>query len=207
MFAEVELDIKKKSKSDKILNTMLELTNSGFFAHNYDLLGGIFSDKAIQTTDHHFEMSKAEFFGLLKECDLLIIPKKKEAEGGGKGGKGDDKGEKKEEEKEAEVQFDETDVEKVIHDAHSFEEDKLGYLDFLEAIIRVAYSYPFKDEQLAEMPTFEIKMMHFIQAFENVHKKQKEVFTSKVDERTMAMSYQPCVVVDEDEDDDFDMDG
>jgi hypothetical protein len=59
----------------------------------------------------------------------------------------------------------------VIASAHSFEEDQLGYLDFLEAIVRVAQSYPFKEEQLAEMPTFEIKMMHFIQALETVHKK------------------------------------
>lgn len=170
---------------------MLDLSSSGFFAHHFDLLGGIFSDKAIQKTDHHFEMSKNDFNNLLKECDLLIIPKKKTEEGGGgKGGKGDDdKGAKKEEEKEPEVQFDESDVEKVISGTNSFEEDQLGYLDFLEALVRVAQSYPFKEEQLAEMPTFEIKMMHFIQALENVHKKQKEVFTSKVDERTMAMSY------------------
>lgn len=161
-------------------------------------------------------MSKADFIHLLQECDLLIIPKKKGGDeggpaggAGGKGGKDDDKGKdaKKEEEKEPEVQFDDKDVEKAIAEAHSFEDDQLGYIDFLEALVRVAHAYPFKEEQLADMPTFEIKMMHFLQALENTHKKLKEVFIVKVDERTMQMTYQPCVVVDEDEDDDFDMDG
>ena len=36
-------------------------------------------------------MSKNDFIFLLKECDLLIIPKKNKDEGG-KGGKDDDKG-------------------------------------------------------------------------------------------------------------------
>ena len=49
-------------------------------------------------------------------------------------------------------------------------------------------------------------MMFFIQAFENVHNKLKEEFATKNDTRTQEMGYQPCVVVDEDEDDDFDMD-
>ena len=103
MFADVELDIKKKIKSDSILGTMYELSNSGFFAQNFDLLGGIFSEKAIMRPNHHFEMPKTDFIHLLKECGLLIIPKKKPDEGG-KGDKGDDKkGDKKEEEKEPEI--------------------------------------------------------------------------------------------------------
>jgi len=52
-------------------------------------------------------MSKGDFIHLLKECDLLIIPKKNKGDDGpgGKGGKDDDKGKdaKKEEEKEPEI--------------------------------------------------------------------------------------------------------
>jgi len=93
-------------------------------------------------------------------------------------------------------------------EVHSFDDDQLGYIDFLEALVRIAQVYPFKEEQLADMPTFEIKMMHFLQALENTHKKLKEVFAQNVDERTMSQTYQPCVVVDEDEDDEYDgMDG
>lgn len=109
MFADVELDIRKKAKQDMVLSHMLELSGSGWFAHNFDLLAGIFSEKAIQKQDNHFEMSKSDFIFLLRECDLLIIPKKKGDEGGApaKGGKEDDKGkggaDKKEEEKEPEV--------------------------------------------------------------------------------------------------------
>ena len=153
MFADVELDVKKKAKQDQVLACMLDLSHSGFFAQNFDLLGGIFNEKAIPKQDNHQEMTKNEFIALLKECDLLIIPKKKsgeEAGGGGsnaKGGKDDDKGKdaKKEEEKEPEVQFDETDVEKAIQEVHSFDDDQLGYVDFLEALVRVAHAYPFKE--------------------------------------------------------------
>lgn len=140
-------------------------------------------------------MSKSDFITLLKECDLLIIPKKKTGdEGGGsnaKQGKDDDKAKdaKKEEEKEPEVQFDESDVEKAIMDVHSFDDDQLGMVDFLEALVRVAHAYPFKEEQLADMPKFELKMMFFIQALENTHKKLREIFSSKTEERTMQMTY------------------
>ena len=132
-------------------------------------------------------MPKSDFIHLLKDCDLLIIPQKKAVEEGGaadkkKGGKDDDKGgkggdAKKEEEKEPELQFDEADAEKVIANAHSFEDDQLAYVDFLEAIVRVATSYPFKEDQLADMPTFEHRMMFFIQAMENKFNKLKEVFS------------------------------
>ena len=68
---------------------MMELSTSGFFQQNFDLLGGIFHEKAIEKQDHHKEMSKTDFIHLLKECDLLIIPKKKtDGEGGGGGGGG-----------------------------------------------------------------------------------------------------------------------
>lgn len=101
MFADVELDIKKKIKHDVVLASMYELSTSGFFAQNFNLLGGIFSDKAIAKPNHHFEMAKPDFIHLLKECNLLIIPKKK---AGGDDNAKDEKGkEKKEEEKEPEI--------------------------------------------------------------------------------------------------------
>ena len=53
MFADVELDIKKKAKQDPVLACMLDLSHSGFFAQNFDLLGGIFNEKAIPKQDHH----------------------------------------------------------------------------------------------------------------------------------------------------------
>ena len=113
-------------------------------------------------------MSKDDFVHMLKDADLLIIPKKKTGDAAAAakpkpGGKEEENNKKEEEEnKEPDLKFDADDVLKVIEGAHSFEEDQLGYPDFLEALVRLAHAYPFKEEQLADMPTFEIKMMHFI---------------------------------------------
>jgi hypothetical protein len=45
MFADSELDIKKNSKSDEVLKQMLELSNDGFWADQFYLLGAIFTVK------------------------------------------------------------------------------------------------------------------------------------------------------------------
>jgi len=63
----------------------MDLSNSGFLAHNFDLLGAIFHEKGMPKGDHH-EMGKDDFINILKDSDLLIIPKKKpgDAAGGAK---------------------------------------------------------------------------------------------------------------------------
>jgi len=96
-------------------------------AHNFDLLGAIFHEKGMPKGDHH-EMSKDDFISMLKDSDLLIIPKKKpgEAAGGAKpkaGAAETETKEKEEENKEPDLKFDGDDVLKVIENAHSFEED------------------------------------------------------------------------------------
>jgi len=74
MFADADLDINKRGKSDEVIGNLLELSGHGFFEDNYDLLASIFNDKAILKNDH-LEMSKADFVGVLKESDILIKPK------------------------------------------------------------------------------------------------------------------------------------
>lgn len=58
MFADVELDLKKKIKSDNVLGSMYELSTSGFFAQNFDLLGGVFDKFAVPRPNHMCEMPK-----------------------------------------------------------------------------------------------------------------------------------------------------
>jgi len=97
-------------------------------------------------------MSKDDFIAMLKDSDLLIIPKKKPGDAAAAGAKpkaGDKETEtkdKEEENKEPDLKFDGEDVLKVIENAHSFEEENLGYADFLEAMVRLAHAYPFKEE-------------------------------------------------------------
>lgn len=55
------------------------------------------------------------------------------------------------------------------------------------------------------MVSFEMKMMFFIQKLEDQYKSVKDSFYGKMSQRTMEMQYQPKVVVDEEDEDDFDM--
>lgn len=178
MFADAELDIKKKAKNDEVLASMLDLSNSGFWEQNFELLGAIFHEKGMARGDHH-ELSKQDFTGILKDADLLIIPKKAAAaDDGGPPRKGAPAGEEKktDEAKEPEVRFDDKSVDEVVAQAFAFDEDQLGYVDFLESLVRIAHAYPFREEQLADMPTFELKMMFFVQALEDKFKGLKQVF-------------------------------
>jgi hypothetical protein len=59
--------------------------------------------------------------------------------------------------------FDEGDVREVIAPCQSFDDDQLGYVDFLEAIVRIAHVYPFDEQELAELVTFEMKVQYFVQ--------------------------------------------
>jgi len=74
MFADADLDIRKRAKEDETMGNFLELAQQGFFEDNFDLLAAVFSDKGMLHQDH-FELSKAEFISMLKDCDLLIKQK------------------------------------------------------------------------------------------------------------------------------------
>ena len=74
MFDDAELDIKKRSKSDKVLEHMLELGDKGFFEDHFDLLAAIFSEKGmLKGQGEHLELSKPDFIMLLKDAGILII--------------------------------------------------------------------------------------------------------------------------------------
>jgi hypothetical protein len=160
------------------------------------------------------ELDKKEFVAIQRECGLIIIPKtsgdepKKEAKGGkgGKAPKEDAGGEEKKEEATV-IKFDDVDFMNAIAPSCAFDEDQLGYVDFLEALVRVASVYPFSEEQLAELVNFELKMQFFLQAMDEKYKKQKDEFHTKMNDPSGEdLKYQPRIVVDEDDDDDFDMD-
>jgi predicted house-cleaning noncanonical NTP pyrophosphatase (MazG superfamily) len=101
--------------------------------------------------------------------------------------------------------FDEGDVKEIIASCQSFDDDQLGYVDYLESIIRIAHAFPFNEEELADMVTFEMKVAYFIQKLDAKYGKLKDQFTTKMNSRTMDMQYQPRVVVDEDESDNDDL--
>ena len=179
MFAEADLDLRKRGTKDEITGLMLELSNSRFFEENFDLLAAIFNDKSILKNDH-LEMSKPDFVALLKEADVLIKPKVTKQE---EGKNADKNKEKKEEEAKPSApvrKFEEMEVHEAIQKSFAFDNDQLGYVDFLEAIVRIAHVFPFTDEELTELLNFESKVAYFITKFDAKYKLQKEAFIRKM---------------------------
>ena len=203
-----KLDLKKRMKDDPILNSLVTLSNQGFFKDHFDILAAVFHEKGMNKGDH-LEISKGDFISVLKDANILIIPKVEAKPDEGKGGKAAPKADPKkdgEEGKEAPARkFDEADVKEAISASQSFDDDQLGYIDFLEAIIRIAHAFPFNEEELADMVSFEMKVQYFVEKLETKFGKQlKDVFSNKLQSKSDL--YQPRVVVDEEEESDGDMD-
>ena len=118
------------------------------------------------TGNGHLELSKTEFVDVLKDAGILIILKPVKANEGAAGKGGDAKAEKKEEEKAPSRKFEKEDVLTAIAPTCSFDEDQLNYVDFLEALVRVANAFPFTEEELTDMVTFESKVMYFVDKLE-----------------------------------------
>lgn len=152
-------------------------------------------------------MPKSEFIRLLKDTEILIKPKPQKAED--KNQKGGDKGgDKKDgEEQKQNVptrKFEEDEANEAISKIYCFDNDQMDYVDFLEAIVRIALIYPFTEEELTELITFEHKMKYFLDKLDAKFKDQHKAFLRKMtNPNTEEMKFQPRVVVDEEEDDEY----
>lgn len=113
IFAETELDLKKRQKNDPVLEKVVQLSHNGYWASKYSLLAGIFEGKGMLKGDH-LELAKQDFISLLNEAKITMKPAKAPEES--KGGKGDKKQDppknqgKEEEKVEAAPKFDESDI-------------------------------------------------------------------------------------------------
>ena len=77
-----------------------------------------------------------------------------------------------------------------IMNSCAFDEDQLGYVDFLEALVRVALVYPYSEEQQTELVSFELKMQSFLKPMDEKYKKQKEQIKS-----LKKLNNEKCVLV------------
>ena len=184
MFANADLDIQKRAKSDPITAQMLYLSSNVFFEENYDLLAAVFKEKGMPKIDSQ-EISKQDLCAMLKESEILLKPKPQKAEetkeDKKKGAAADAKKEEEVKKNEPQRKFEEADVMEAIQHSSSFDDDKLIYVDYLEALVRIAEVYPFTPEELAEMgQQFEGKMMYFVTKLEHKYKSLKEAFINKI---------------------------
>lgn len=151
IFENATFEMEKRQKIDGFLtNVFSEGVNRVFFEHSV-LLQSLFENFGIVRNGTYLELDKDSFVRMLKEAEILILPKPKEevkvAPGKGRGApKKKQEEEKKEEDdkpKEEIIYFKEEDAMKAIEPCMSFDFDMLNYYDFLEALCRVAEVYPF----------------------------------------------------------------
>lgn len=146
MFAESNLDLKKRTQRDEALVKVQDLARNHYFEERFHLLAAIFDNIGLLKDEGYQELSKGDFVKLLKDTDILIKPKPQKADD--KNAKDKDKKENNEEQKQpqAEVKFEETDAMDAIAKLECFDMDQMDYVDFLEALVRICLVYPFTEE-------------------------------------------------------------
>ena len=74
------IDIKKRQADDPILAYVYEPDNLKIFYQCQPLLCAIFHGKSIKLGETFLQMPKSEFINIMRDIDLLILPKKKTPE-------------------------------------------------------------------------------------------------------------------------------
>ena len=159
MFQNSRIDIKGRQTDDPILAFVHDSDNTKVFYEYETLLCAIFTAKSLKLGETFIQMPKAEFVALMREINLLILPKKKTPE--------EEKKEKEARDKQAtgqaltpdqqallastEVVFTEVEVANAISMVSTFDPDYLDYYNFLEALVRVAKARPWTEEEQAEL--------------------------------------------------------
>ena len=159
MFQNSRIDIKGRQTEDPILAFVHDSDNTKVFYEYETLLCAIFTAKSLKLGETFIQMPKAEFVALMREINLLILPKKKTPE--------EEKKEKEARDKQAtgqaltpdqqallastEVVFTEVEVANAISMVSTFDPDYLDYYNFLEALVRVAKARPWTEEEQAEL--------------------------------------------------------
>lgn len=78
----------------------------------------------------------------------------------------------------------------------------MGFVDYLEAWVRITLAYPFSDEEQIDLHNFEARILFLLNKLENKFADAKTSFEKKVNiNNAENMKYQPRVVVDEDDED------
>lgn len=198
---------------DPILEFVYKPENCHVFADNEVILFSVFNEKSQFKTENDFQLlSKSDFYQIMNEIGMTVLPKvvaKKDDEKGGK-----DKGDKKDKAEAAaallgqpkEPLFGPDEIFGAIANTQSFDSNYLDYFDFLEALVRVTLAKPWSADK-EDIP-FNSKLQEVINKIddrygdkgEDLVKRYKNV-RQHMDQQCM---YQPRVVRDDDAEDDED---
>lgn len=181
IFSNQLFDISKRVQADPLLEKVFNEENNKVFFEHQIMLQAVFDKFALNRMNTYKELHKDGFIEVLRDSEILILPRKLEAEKPTKGKAGKSKGAKDEEARKAEeakkaeldkkenIQlFEEADAMAAIEKVCSFEHNMMNFYGFLEALIRISEVYPFSTEQLATELTQQGSKVDFLCAkFEN----------------------------------------
>ena len=190
-----------KDKQDSIKSNM------DFFEYQV-LLASIFHNRSNPAAEKFPEMSKDTFCKVLEDAKILRLPKQEEKKAApAKGGK-DSKKQVKEEVQQAEetkdklpeILFIQDDVKDIIKPIHCFD-DMLDYYNFLEALWRVAWHFPFSKDELQVYSTIEKKFKWMMEMLNAQYKNEIKDYDLYLKEKESRGPYQPRTVVPDEEED------
>lgn len=158
-----------RCNEDPILLEFFREEIQNIFYQNFALLGAIFDKKAVPTIETH-ELIKEDFINILQESEIVIK----------------DFGQVK---KQAGPNFNENTVLVAVSNVSSFEPSKLGYVDFLECLIRLVPIYPFSEEEEQQMPSFDQKLSFLIGKLDQKYIGSDKAFVDQMIEKSKQMNY------------------
>jgi len=204
-FQDGTINVKNKSAEDPLLMELYTVKSQQLFHENYGLLGCIFDQKSVTNTDIGFGMSFEDFYSALEEAGMLSLlmlilyldlAQAEESEE-----------EPKPDEKQKLVK---SEIYKILNDIEVFDHKNddpkhpklLIYVDFLDALVRVAAHFPFNTEGEGEdYETINEKLYFIIEALDAKFGSFKEGFIKKLEQKDKDIDF-PCKMVINDESDD-----
>ncbi len=91
-----------------------------------------------------------------------------------------------------------------IYNSGSFDNNYLTYVDFLDCLVRVAYIYPFTDQEKIHISSMDQKLSYLVDKLNEKYGGYESTYLEYVAKKQQEMNYQPRIVVDDEVDEDFD---
>jgi len=130
VFSEGNIELKRRMMDDRMLSELYSQDNCKVFYEHFSLLAAIFTAKGMLHLETFLELQKEEFIHILIESGILVEGKEHEDKGA-----------------ELKRKFDGQSIMMTISNVGSFDHNSLTYVDFLDCLVRVAFIYPFPDNE------------------------------------------------------------
>lgn len=213
IFQNANIDIGKRQEVDSFLNQFYSEENIEECIQAEDLLCAIFCTKASNRNNTYLELEKQSLVQILKDAGIIKVPVLKKAESkteGSKKGKNPAPAEKSKEEaapketNEEQVTFTEMDCLAAIAEVESFDNQMLGYFEYLECLMRIAVKYKSNAEWEAIHTSATQRLFWLIGELEKKFAVLIGPFAQEREQLEKQKVYQPRAVVDDDQNDESD---